>query len=330
MFGSAIIEVAIGLVVVYVLFSLVSSTVTETIAQLLSLRGKNLVQGIERLLDNSNQSALKQAFFNHPLIKGLDHSFSKKPKQVRPEYISHRTFTTVINDILDLPEKTAAAGGNIREGLEKLPDGDLKVSLLAIFNTAQDDLKSFEERISKWYDESMNRVSALYKRKAHVIGFLTAMVLVVGFNVDSLYFGDYLYRNSNVRQALLAVGEEAVSGELKALNQRAAAANAGQAETAENAAGEATPAAGVEAIDVNTMLTAVMESNLPLGWSQERWKMAWANPWAKLLGLLISVFAVSLGAPFWFQILNKLVNLKSSGMSPPTIHEERNQQPAAS
>jgi hypothetical protein len=36
----------------------------------------------------------------------------------------------------------------------------------------------------------------------------------------------------------------------------------------------------------------------------------------KAAGLAITVLAVSLGAPFWFDLLNKLANLRASGPKP--------------
>ena len=38
--------------------------------------------------------------------------------------------------------------------------------------------------------------------------------------------------------------------------------------------------------------------------------------WAKLLGLLLTALAISLGAPFWFDLLNKVISIRSAGRSP--------------
>lgn len=38
--------------------------------------------------------------------------------------------------------------------------------------------------------------------------------------------------------------------------------------------------------------------------------------WPKLLGLLLTALAVSLGAPFWFDMLNKIVNIRAAGRAP--------------
>jgi hypothetical protein len=38
--------------------------------------------------------------------------------------------------------------------------------------------------------------------------------------------------------------------------------------------------------------------------------------WGKLLGLLLTALAISLGAPFWFDLLNKVISIRSAGRSP--------------
>jgi len=51
----------------------------------------------------------------------------------------------------------------------------------------------------------------------------------------------------------------------------------------------------------------------------------------KLMGLFLTTGAVSLGAPFWFDVLNKLVNLRSSGNRPEKRQQsEKTQEPEKS
>jgi hypothetical protein len=38
--------------------------------------------------------------------------------------------------------------------------------------------------------------------------------------------------------------------------------------------------------------------------------------WIKILGLLITALAISLGAPFWFDLLNKVISIRTAGRSP--------------
>jgi hypothetical protein len=45
--------------------------------------------------------------------------------------------------------------------------------------------------------------------------------------------------------------------------------------------------------------------------------------WTKILGILLTAIAASLGAPFWFDLLNRFVSIRSTGKAP----EERPKGP---
>ena len=91
MFGSDILEVAIGLVFVYFIMSLLCSTVTEYIARAFTIRANTLKDGIRKLLNDDD--VLKDKIFSHPLVKGL--SPKKGPG---PSNLSARTFSLVLFD----------------------------------------------------------------------------------------------------------------------------------------------------------------------------------------------------------------------------------------
>ena len=44
----------------------------------------------------------------------------------------------------------------------------------------------------------------------------------------------------------------------------------------------------------------------------------WKNPgfWEKVVGLLFTALAISLGAPFWFDMLNRVVSIRAAGRAP--------------
>src|SRR5262245_35963589 len=68
LFGSPILEVAVGLFFLYFLLSLIASHISEILAGLLKLRARDLEKGIENLLCDPQKF---QAFFDHQLIKGM-------------------------------------------------------------------------------------------------------------------------------------------------------------------------------------------------------------------------------------------------------------------
>ena len=84
------IDIALGIILFYVILSLVASAVQEWIASLLGLRSKNLNAGIKRLI--GDQYARK--VYDHPLIKNL----AKENKL--PSYIAPETLSTVLLELI--------------------------------------------------------------------------------------------------------------------------------------------------------------------------------------------------------------------------------------
>src|SRR5215211_7898697 len=101
MFGSTVLEVAIGVIFIYLLFSLISSAVNEYISSLLNKRGENLFEGIKNLLNDPKFTGLAQKLYNHGLVDGISQA-SKDPNKPsrRPSYIASKTFALALLDIL--------------------------------------------------------------------------------------------------------------------------------------------------------------------------------------------------------------------------------------
>ncbi|MCA9718188.1 MAG: hypothetical protein KC468_26185, partial [Myxococcales bacterium] len=71
-------------------------------------------------------------------------------------------------------------------------------------------------------------------------------------------------------------------------------------------------------VDMTRDPLALYTTGFPVGWKLETLptllKLEVLSK--KLAGLLISLLAAAQGAPFWFDLLNKLVNLRGSGRRP--------------
>ena len=64
--------------------------------------------------------------------------------------------------------------------------------------------------------------------------------------------------------------------------------------------------------------SAVLDT-VPLGWSAATAPNAQDGPWRwplKLLGLLLSIGAATLGAPFWYRVLDRVGTLRNTGRPP--------------
>ena len=72
MFGSGILDVAIGLVFIYVVFSLVHTALNEYVSGLFAMRSKNLRVAIDRMFGD----AKSKEFYEHPIIQTLTLPFN--------------------------------------------------------------------------------------------------------------------------------------------------------------------------------------------------------------------------------------------------------------
>jgi hypothetical protein len=323
MFDSAVLEVAIGLALAYVLLSLLCSSINEWIARFRAMRSRTLEGGIRSLLGHDKEGQrLVEELYCHPLIKGFSKPdrFDREFRETQnlPSYIPSRIFALALFDVVSTapaagsaatvetaetgetgqPAETEPAVGQtpmdaLRAGVERIKDTDVGRALRSLLDDLPPDALSewsgAVQRVETWFNDGMQRVSGQYKRTSQTIIVAVALVVAVALNVDTLDIIDYLWSNHEAQEAL------------------ASAANAtGQAGA--NALGEPL-----------TVVTDNIEQGVPIGWSSD----SGFNDitFAKIAGLLLTTLAISLGAPFWFDLLNKLVNLRATGTPPPATEE---------
>jgi hypothetical protein len=298
MFGMQILDIAIGLVFIYLVLALTCTAINELFAGWLDRRSKNLVMGIRNLLESSSSKTaaadeqnLVGLFYSHPLIKSLEE------KGAPPSYIPSRTFALTLLDLISPATGTGPKTiADIRSGLEKLPaDSGLRKSLLLLIDEAGDDLKRVQENIEVWFNNAMDRVSGWYKKRTQTIVLLIAVGLVTLLNADTVRISKALSNDSALREALVAQAQEYAK-----YNQPP---------------GTQPPAESPQK-RIEENVNRLQQLGVPLGYTGD-WMPQNPAWWlSKILGLLLTAAAASLGAPFWFDVLNKFINVRAAGKSP--------------
>ncbi len=108
MTGIAILDVVLGLVVVYLLLSLLCTIVNEWIAQATRLRARTLRAGIETLLNDTKFKRVTEELYRHPLIAGL------RQGERDPSYIPGALFAKAF--LAQTEKKLAAIGNDLSPG----------------------------------------------------------------------------------------------------------------------------------------------------------------------------------------------------------------------
>jgi hypothetical protein len=317
MSGSIIVDVAIGLILVYLSFSLLCSAVNEWIARLLALRATGLRRGLDELFDDAKESGFANLFHAHPLIDTLKPVHAPLLRRLTgggeraayPSYISPQTFALTVLDMTAKITSPGSPGVAVRALLKApspgVPDPVPPV-IRKLLASVDGDAAAMQLRLETWFNDSMSRVSGWYKRRAHVILLVLGLIVAFGFNVDTFAVVGELATEPGAREALVKQADNIVQ----------------QAE-----------AAGADTMQrrrVGALIEDLQRSGVSVGWDEvcspvvrafsSQTPVAGITPCrplaASILGILITAIGLSFGAPFWFDALNKLVNLRQAGQSP--------------
>jgi hypothetical protein len=310
--GNAAIDVFIGLAFFFFLLSVVCSAVNEGIATALNLRAEDLERGIRNLLDDPT------AFYAHWRVQALF-----KPKRFlegalanvpllgtsltdkRPSYIPSRVFAlTVLDTVAPAPgsDQSHDLIARANAAITGLPAGKVKGLLQDALDHAGGDAERFRAGLETSFNEAMDRVSGWYRRRTQLILLCIALVAVAAINADSFAIGQRLWKNDALRTAVVAQAAKTVSEGQAACTKTSTTSTTGQPTPAQIA---------------GKCLDQVQQLGLPLGWSSATSPSGWGIP-GKIGGLLLTAFAILLGAPFWFDVLGKVARLRSAGNTPDT------------
>lgn len=294
MFGSTVIDVALGLAFVYLLLSVVCSFVMELISQATRLRARTLARGLSGLLADKD---VRQAFLDHPLVKALGRDTADRTQL--PSYIPARVFSAALLDIVAPSVRQPTEDATTAS--KPASDSELHRIILALANASGGDVAQIKATLESWFDDVMDRASGWYKRRVQVILVLVAMGLTAALNVDTVTLTMTLWREPTLRNAL---------AEAAGMSQTAMSKEQGLDQASKQAVAQ---------------LEQMRTYGVPIGWTMDRSGLpADVGQWTiKIAGLLITALAASLGAPFWFDLVNKLVNLRSAGKVPPRSEEKR-------
>lgn len=307
MFGSEMLEVAIGLSFIFLFASLVCSAMREGIEGFMKLRAQNLEQWIrENLSDGTKQTpsagseiilggegAAKgitlAGFYEHSLIYPLfSGEYDRATGRVSslPSYIPSKHFAGAVLDLLAPADgKSRPALDQIAAAAEKLQNERLKNVVLRAVGDAAGDLDKARAAIEDWYDQSMARLTGYYKRWTQVILIGLGLFVAVGLNIDAIAISQQLLRDKAIRSAL--------ASEVASLHGQSAA--------------DASKA-------VDDMSARIKSTGVLIGHPDGKfsWPTADMAGALRIAGWLATALAIMLGAPFWFDLINKLVPIRSS------------------
>ncbi|MCK6539051.1 MAG: hypothetical protein L6Q26_03245 [Anaerolineales bacterium] len=283
----AVIQVAIGLIFVWLVLSIGVMQAQEWVENLFTWRSQYLEQAVRDMLDDPKMS---DKFFQHPSIQAL---YRRSGLNKMPPWIPSQRFAKVMLDLF----------ANAGKSPEELPEGEWSLSKMQenlksvqqnnpglarkfgyILQGVGDKTANLDEKLSKWYagmedwyNDTMNMVSLEYKKFSQRLAFLIGLLIAVLLNVDSVFIATELWQQPTARAVIVAQAQAQVE-------------------------------AGAPPTDFSQ---AIESLPFPVGWRADSLPSDFQGWAIKAFGFLLSGLAAAQGAPFWFDALRKLVGFRS-------------------
>ena len=179
------------------------------------------------------------------------------------------------------------------------PITNLKIYLTDL----EGDVKALGGEVEAWFNRGMDRASGVYRRNAKAVGILIGLAIAIAINADSLHILDRLSQDPAIRDAVnRAAGQIAVT-------------------TPENPTDVEFDQLQKEVDRLLEVDSLVGGSQIPIGYTklvtkqQDVAQKDWFIPLVprKVIGWLVTGFAISMGSNFWFGLLKRVVNIKTTG-----------------
>jgi hypothetical protein len=379
MINSSILDIVIGLVFIYLLYSLMTTLIQEIIASHFGFRAKILERAVFRMLEDENKfnskfrsvlhlfkksgngglrNSTSGEFYEHPLIKFLGEDNSRG----KPAYINKETFSKVIVDLLRGDE--VKPGDDVQVLIQKALDakktnwGDAKISretasfLNSIWADANGDVAKFRTQLEEWFEETMDRATGWYKRHTQFILFFVGFTIAIVFNVDTLKIVNKLEKDPKLREQIVQQADAFVKDhpnlDIELMQQEIDfKKSVAERMKADSAIGKNNQGTYIEdSLNLvkyqllkarrDTLLNRAesllqndirnVHHSLGLEWnSYECDSFMLSCILQSILGWTLTALALSLGAPFWFDLLNKLMKLRGSVATPTKDDKEKKQ-----
>lgn len=373
-----LIDVALGLALVFFILASIGSVLAELWAAHRKLRHRLLQLTVNRLLgpdiaDKFWQHSLILPLYDPPpeeeeieaagedvvakakhlaavvlsktsrVTSGLTRRLLLVRRAEAPDYLDSQLFATVVLDLASgqgalgaIPNDREHWEATIRANIAEIigDANDLEDHLLSLLRqlpaNTPDTAAALKAAIAKWYEEAMQRASSVYRRKTQRALLVIGLILALGLNVDAVRMAQILYLNpqlrSDVAAQAMAVAEDAklAPATTTTTTGNATVATPTTGNTTTTPATAPTKSPREQLRESAGQLRDLAKVGFPLGW-QAPWtdgflflknsEPTFASWLAKFFGLAASALAVCLGAPFWFDVIGRLVKLRSSAGS---------------
>ncbi len=342
---SVFLDVALSLTFFYFVTSMFVSGIVEFINTVIEKRAAFLQKALEKL--QNSESKFWDDFKNSPFIKNLEDETDKNWKlwSRKISYLDSSTFVSAIINILQktsLEEEISLSFINdfdrLKQQISQFEKGTLQ-EILATLAQESATLNEFELKLANWYNQYMEHVSGWFKRYARLVVMIISAVVTIALNLNTVVITRQLASDKSLRNSIVAMAQKTVKNAADSTKQDSIST----AKFLKNDVGfqkflstnhpnlinkdgtKNTPTDKAK-IEYQEAVAKYLEGSiqglgLNIGYKttsedasviiREAFYQNGANVWTTIIGWILTVAALSFGAPFWFDLLVKLVNVRN-------------------
>jgi len=275
---SSLLQVLLSLVGTALVLALAAQSLQEILKVMFALKGKARIDAIKGLLHESGKASglskeQTDKIFEQIVerLRGLAQDGVRKDK-VRLDWITPEKLRSLLKSITHDPA--------VASKLDQLAD-----------------------RATDWFDLSMAPVEERYRRRMRGWGVLTSAIVVLGLNADALSILQQARMDPEFR-ARVDSATTVAQGLRKQAQAVADSFNVAPTDSLKQALGHRSDSLNLAVLNV---ARSTIGSGAFLG-SPANWRLKDFRWW---IGIVASVLLVSLGAPFWHDLLETLFGLKN-------------------
>lgn len=285
---SLVLDVAVGLIVVYYLLGSIVSLITQLVNETLETRGRALEDRLLTLLGDKKLGelvSLPQMKALQPIrYKTLMSVVSSTTEAKKLEKIPVAMLVDGIFDIAELTKNGEAQAERLKEIVAQLPQSEIRDTLVTWMEQGIDNVKDLRLHAADYFSGVLEQAAAEFRSRARSIVIMLSIFITLLFGTDTLQLAQTI-ASAEVHAAAMAQAQAIVQSD------------------------------GTET-DLSSIVDRLGEYSIRVGWWQTQQlpaANASASAWIgfivlKILGLGITAMAVSQGSSFWYDLLKKVVN----------------------
>ena len=290
-----VLEVAVGLILIYYILGSMVSLFTQWINESLETRGKALQQYLVKIVGDKKIEDLK----NLPQMQALrpiryKGFLSMFGSVTEPKMIEKIPVATLVDSFFDIAGLTAKKEMNLLELAElvdKLPDSEGKKAFINWINQGVTNIADLRTRTTAYFTGMMEQAAETFRARARSFVIILSIAITILFGTDTIQLARNLWTNAELRAIAAAQANAVVARE------------------------------GASA-DLSDLIDDLSKYSIKIGWwqTQEFPESNNVGDWMlfiflKMLGLGVTAAAVSQGSSFWYDLLKKLSSPSTSTSS---------------